>query len=276
MLSCGQAMTPKFLRELRNMQKPPPLVTMILEAVATLLGVPEPHSPAARRKVLLPNIVQKLQDLELENVTWLTFKKAKKFLANPNFNEESVRGKSPAAAPLVAWCLAVSSYLVQAWPDDDINGVVMQEPGKFTLQNSLASLTHGELIVTPNPTTMTESEAAQVANLQVSRPGVGSIKFHGPTDVRGVEFEKAVHLENGEVLLYPHYETKPQPGTGLNKKATVTLYQCWPPNGEGYLEDAASRARYRAEIQQMTEQKNARFIDYDCITGVWKFSVDHF
>jgi hypothetical protein len=54
------------------------------------------------------------------------------------------------------------------------------------------------------------------------------------------------------------------------------MYQCWPPNGGRLLQDPASQERYKAKIQKMTEEKLAKFLDYDCNTGVWKFSVEHF
>jgi len=78
------------------------------------------------------------------------------------------------------------------------------------------------------------------------------------------------------VLVYPDKEHKPPVGVGLNKAATVTMYQCWPPNGNRLLADPKSAEKYKRKIKQMTEEKTARFIDYDCGTGVWKFSVDQF
>ncbi|CAK0898152.1 unnamed protein product, partial [Prorocentrum cordatum] len=78
----------------------------------------------------------------------------------------------------------------------------------------------------------------------------------------------------GEVVLYPGRD-KPREGTGLNRPATVTLFQCFPPE-VGQFPDAESKARYRGRIAQMTEEKGAHFVDYDCDTGTWRFQVDHF
>eukprot|EP00420_Gonyaulax_spinifera_P022523 CAMPEP_0197908766 /NCGR_PEP_ID=MMETSP1439-20131203/67448_1 /TAXON_ID=66791 /ORGANISM="Gonyaulax spinifera, Strain CCMP409" /LENGTH=51 /DNA_ID=CAMNT_0043530285 /DNA_START=8 /DNA_END=159 /DNA_ORIENTATION=+ len=51
------------------------------------------------------------------------------------------------------------------------------------------------------------------------------------------------------------------------------MYQCFPPNGSKLLQDPKSQERYKKKIKQMTEEKQAMFIDYDCATGVWEFSV---
>merc|ERR1712008_398554 len=42
------------------------------------------------------------------------------------------------------------------------------------------------------------------------------------------------------------------------------------------LKDIKAQERYKQKIQQMTERKNATFIEYDCKTGIWIFYVDHF
>ena len=82
------------------------------------------------------------------------------------------------------------------------------------------------------------------------------------------------------MLVYPSGSTvrKPEVGHGLNRPATVTMYQCWPPptQHEDTLFDTAAMERYRRKIQLMTERKDATFIDYCCQTGVWKFRVEHF
>ncbi|CAL1147513.1 unnamed protein product [Cladocopium goreaui] len=58
------------------------------------------------------------------------------------------------------------------------------------------------------------------------------------------------------------------------------MYQCWPPNGsmlaQDMHQDLEQQEEYKRRIKVMTEEKKARFIDYDCMMGVWKFGVDHF
>lgn len=132
------------------------------------------------------------------------------------------------------------------------------------------------LVITPDVRRLAKNALKQVKDLTVSRPEIGSIVFHGITDCSDLDIPALVHLDVGEVLVYPVPGTKPVVGHGLNRRSTVTMYQCWPPNGRGYLEDERAQERYRWKIQQMTEEKKAKFIDYDCQTGVWKFQVEHF
>lgn len=138
----------------------------------------------------------------------------------------------------------------------------------------------GGLEVTPDVFTMPFSELRHVRDLTIRKPNVGEVTFHGEIDLtqdlRVLEdLPSIVRLEVGEVVLYPTPGMKPPEGEGLNRPATVTLFGCMPPNN-GDFPDAASRARYRDRIAHMTEQKGARFVDYDCDRGTWRFRVDHF
>jgi len=138
----------------------------------------------------------------------------------------------------------------------------------------------GDIEVTPDVYAMPSSELRCVRDLTIRRPGVGEVTFHGEIDFSQEqrvleELPSIVRLEPGEVVLYPDPSTKPREGEGLNRPATVTLFQCMPPN-HGAFPDEDSKARYRNRIAQMTEAKGARFVDYDCDQGIWQFRVDHF
>jgi len=130
------------------------------------------------------------------------------------------------------------------------------------------------LIIEPELNKLRFDELKHVHELTISRPGVAMVTFHGETDCTDLDFEQIIKLEIGEVLVYPH--EKPPVGVGLNKAATVIMYECWPPNGRALLQNVRSQERYKKKIKHMTEQKQATFIDYDCNTGIWKFSVKHF
>merc|ERR1712007_173343 len=105
-------------------------------------------------------------------------------------------------------------------------------------------------IFDPDIDRLSLEELKRVKDLTISRPAVGSITFHGETDCTELDFEHVVRLEIGEVLIYPESSTKPPVGTGLNKAATVTMYQCWPPNPSKLLQDTKSQDRYKKKIKQ--------------------------
>jgi len=149
-------------------------------------------------------------------------------------------------------------------------------PEDSPVPEARSSVTIKGLIITPDVRALEQWELQQVSELEVSKPEVGSIVFHGSTDCTDLDIPSLVHLDVGEVLVYPVQGSKPAVGQGLNKCATVTMYQCWPPNGRGHLDDTKAQDRYRWKIQQMTEDKRAKFINYDCNTGIWKFQVEHF
>lgn len=132
------------------------------------------------------------------------------------------------------------------------------------------------IVIEPDPAQLTESERREVLELEVSRPGISSIVFHGYTDITGLDIPRLVHLDVGEVLVYPEVGTKPPVGEGLNKRATVTMHRCFPPNGRDQLSDERSQERYRQKIKHMTEEKGATFLDYNYNAGIWVFQVEHF
>jgi len=139
----------------------------------------------------------------------------------------------------------------------------------------------GDLQVWPDVYSMTPAQLRRVANLTIRKPDVGEVTFPCEIDLSREtctvldELPNIIRLDPGEVVLYPDPGTKPLEGEGLNRPATITLFQCMPPNN-GLFPDADSKARYRERIARMTEQKGARFVDYDCDRGIWQFRVDHF
>lgn len=223
------------------------------------------------KKCLNGNFPERLACIDPEEVTASQARRLRKLLAQPGFDEELIRGMCPAAVPLTVLCRSIGACLVGT------RAPTGSEAGTRAPAGSEATFVRldGGLVVQPDITRLRGRELQQVADLTVSRSEVGSIVFHGTTDCTDLNLAALVHLDVGEVLVYPN-GVKPPVGQELNKRATVTMYQCWPPNGHGYLEDPGARERYRAKIKQMTEDKNATFVDYDCTTGVWKFEVEHF
>lgn len=138
----------------------------------------------------------------------------------------------------------------------------------------------GDMEIFPDIYAMSTADLRRVRNLTIRRADVGEVTFQCEIDLtreRAVleDLPNIIRLDPGEVVLYPDPGTKPAEGEGLNRPAMITLFKCMPPNN-GIFPDPESKARYRDRIARMTEQKGARFVDYDCDRGIWQFRVDHF
>jgi len=297
---CADALNTACQRELRTLSRPPASVGTVLNACALLLGL-GPDASSSVRKVITPALPEKLRGFKLEDVSYQAFSKVRRALASTDFDEDVIRTVCKAAVPLAVWGRAVGTYLAKTkfWNGPDADGQAMaaapsrgrnrgspntsqqQQQQQAEVmepppQQSVVPSTNSGLVVEPDLARLSLRELREVSELTVSRPEVGSVTFHGITDCSDLDIERHVHLGVGEVLVYPEPGFKPPVGQGLNKRATVTMFQCWPPNGRSHLEDTKAQERYRWKIQQMTEEKRAKFIDYDCLTGIWKFQVEHF
>jgi len=135
----------------------------------------------------------------------------------------------------------------------------------------------GGLSVAPELWQLDEAQLSSVRDLQIGREGVGHVTFHGITDCRGLlpQLQDILVVAQGEVVVYPDPFKKPPVGHGLNRPASVVLFNCLP-TAHTRLSDAKAQERYRQRVAQMTEDKGAIFEDYDCKDGTWKFRVEHF
>jgi len=299
--SSVQALTTNHLYELRSMQRPHPSVKAVLGTVVILLGASD-VLPATVKKTLMGDVLKRLKGINLDGISIGQFRRAQKFFLDPNFNEAKLRSVCLNAVPFASWCRGIMRCLAKtrfygraevqvvlaaaaSLETDTGEAITAEEPRRPREEVRLDAKTqeaseeiaeNGGLVIWPELGELSFRELREVRDLTVSRPEVGSITFHGLTDCTDLDIPSLVHLAVGEVLVYPVPGSKPKVGEGLNKEASVTLHQCWPPNGRGHLDDAKAQERYRWKIQQMTEDKKAKFIDYDCTTGVWKFQVEHF
>mmetsp|Transcript_45597 Transcript_45597/g.130090 ORF Transcript_45597/g.130090 Transcript_45597/m.130090 type:complete len:743 (-) Transcript_45597:376-2604(-) len=292
---CAKALTPQHLRELRGLTRQSGAVAGVLETVAIFLGAADAR-PQALRRVLQGNVAERLRSFNPEGVTLGQFRRLQGLLASAADEPLGVAG----AAVLLAWCRALAALLVRTGfrgaggaASDGSQAALSASRGASTPQElqepqpqpePAAEVAErrrsprerrpreGGLVVTPDLAALSVAERRQVRDLQVSKPGVSSIVFHGFTDCTDLDIPSLVNLEMGEVRVYPGL--KPPVGQGLNKRATVTMHGCWPPNGR--IKDASFQERYRQKIKQMTEEKHATFLDYDSSTGMWVFQVEHF
>lgn len=270
--AAAAAISLRDLAELRSFRNPPTAVCQVLEPVAVLLDVP--HKPWARmRKLLDGTLLSRLNSFDPDLVTPAHAERVKSLLRAPAFSDGSLHEKCPAAVGLSHWCRAVvQSLSVVSLPASRKKlPATDAPPAALANRPDLSGLT-----VEPDLWAMSEAELARVKGLQFSRDGVGSVYFHGEVDVRDVlhNLVEIVLLHPGEVVVYPNPSTKPPVGVGLNKAADITLFGCMPKTHN--FRDSKAKERYKRRVKQMTEDKGAEFVDYDCMHGIWKFRVNHF
>uniref|UniRef100_A0A7S3XQH8 Peptidase S59 domain-containing protein n=1 Tax=Heterosigma akashiwo TaxID=2829 RepID=A0A7S3XQH8_HETAK len=105
----------------------------------------------------------------------------------------------------------------------------------------------------------------------VARRGVGAVRWEGGVDVRGLDLDALVAIEDRAVAVYEGVaeEEKPPRGRGLNRPALVTLEGVTPPVG-------VDGAKFAAKVERRTRKMGAEFVGYDVERGVWRFRTQHF
>mmetsp|Transcript_35661 Transcript_35661/g.82949 ORF Transcript_35661/g.82949 Transcript_35661/m.82949 type:complete len:1050 (+) Transcript_35661:1154-4303(+) len=141
------------------------------------------------------------------------------------------------------------------------------------------TLCNEEYIITPSLSelaTMTAAELATVSNFSISRPNYGSISWSGAVDVRSLDVDASIRIEDQSVSVYTDEEecgTKPCVGEKLNRGAVVTIYRVFP---RGDI-NATSVAKFEKKVARKTKKIGAEeLLEYNAETGVWRFRVVHF
>mmetsp|Transcript_13275 Transcript_13275/g.29263 ORF Transcript_13275/g.29263 Transcript_13275/m.29263 type:complete len:599 (+) Transcript_13275:70-1866(+) len=289
--ACAENVSEEELLELSALTRPPP-VRGIVESALMLLGFRDASWASARAAFEDPErFKEKLRSFNASKISRLQYQKLRRSLQATKGLEQS-RNK---CGSLEEWCCAVADVLSSRYSEAALaeaaakrlaasnSGVsgTSAAPSKpeFEAYEYVLRPDLGDLVVTPDIYSMTPNELRHVRDLKVHRPRVGEVTFHGEIDLIAYpdileDLPNLVRLEPGEVVLYPDSLRKPFEGQGLNRPATITLFGCLPPQLADF--DEESKARYRHRIAEMTEQKGARFLDYDCDKGLWQFGVDHF
>jgi hypothetical protein len=269
-------MQKRDLLEINKMTRPSPIVKLVVETAAGILGA-EPGWQGVKRLFATSLILERLRAFDPSSVTKRQYMVLRKALHDKSFDEEHLVHVAKVCIPLGVWCRALGVYLKLTKFQNDPAPLRPLDYGKYIKAEEAETAPTQEVHLEfhPDITAMNRNELENVVDLEVRREGVGSILFHGTVDCRDIDFNHVVRLGVGEVLVYPDGMDKPPVGEGLNRMATVTMLQCWPPSGVN-LHDPRSEERYRRKIQAMTEKKNARFLDYETTTGVWRFQVLHF
>lgn len=89
-----------------------------------------------------------------------------------------------------------------------------------------------------------------------------------------------VFFHHKEVEIYPDDTVKPPVGTGLNRRAQVTLDRVWPiDKSTREIINSPERLRsvnFVAKLKRSSAKMNAQFIEYRPLTGSWVFEVSIF
>jgi hypothetical protein len=228
------------LAELRSFRNPPGVVCQVLEAVAMLLGVPNPRWDGMR-KLLDGNFITRIGSFDPALVTPQQTERLRVLLQVSTFSDGSLSERCPAVVSLAAWCNAVGRQLSVAphvgkgsapghtsskeairsasmvAADGDVSEQISLTSSALSMHpaapSSAATSSRVEvcgLIVEPNLWSLSEVDLARVRNLCVSRENVGSVTFIGETDCRDLRNHlcDVVVLNIGEVIVYPNQKMK--------------------------------------------------------------------
>lgn len=71
---------------------------------------------------------------------------------------------------------------------------------------------------------MTDAQLAKVHNFAIMNKW-GRIQFFDETDIRGLDLDRLVIIERGQIEVYPEGTIKPARGKGLNRPALITFFE---------------------------------------------------
>eukprot|EP00435_Cladocopium_sp_Y103_P060099 s485_g21.t2 len=109
---CASSITRDSLQDVKNTNRPAPVVKDVLEAVSILLAQPETRWDRLKQMISKPQFFDKLQRLDFQrSISKEQFKKLRDKLANPHFDEELIKTVSVPMVPLAMWCRAIGVYL---------------------------------------------------------------------------------------------------------------------------------------------------------------------
>eukprot|EP00871_Galdieria_phlegrea_P000177 jgi/Galph1/115/GphlegSOOS_G4785.1 len=125
---------------------------------------------------------------------------------------------------------------------------------------------------------MSNEELSHVSDFRVGRTGVGEIQWIGKTDVRYLNLDRIINIENRAVLVYPDEGEKPADGVELNKPARVYLHKVWKTdkNTGLPLKDTEAVMKFTKRLKTHCEKQGLVFLGYDATQGTWSFEVPHF
>ncbi|XP_060517392.1 nuclear pore complex protein Nup98-Nup96-like isoform X1 [Cylas formicarius] len=146
-------------------------------------------------------------------------------------------------------------------------GVICTRPEYYTLPNL-------------DELSLDQNGCCFVRGFTIGRRGYGNVYFPDEMDVAGLNIDELVHFRYREINVYPDDTKKPPVGSGLNRRAQVTLDNVYPRKAGSNVivkdVDDLVQMNFAEKLRRVTEKKGVRFVDYRPETGSWVFKVDHF
>ena len=100
---------------------------------------------------------------------------------------------------------------------------------------------------------MTEEDLSEIKDFTIQNEH-GKIVFEGVTDIKGLDLDSLVTINQGEVIVYSDDNAKPSQGLGLNKPATISLYKCFPAKKSNEGRDH----KFLKKLQRTAEKQNVK------------------
>ncbi|KAL3232781.1 Uncharacterized protein RNJ44_04697 [Nakaseomyces bracarensis] len=128
--------------------------------------------------------------------------------------------------------------------------------------------------------TCSPSELSNVRNLTVGHSKYGKVEFLEPVNLTGTPLGSIcgdlVIFEPMSLLLYSNTTDKPAFGDGLNVKARVFCYDCYPLNKSTRepIKDP-DHIIMKRHIERLKNTPNTQFESFDPHSGTYVFTVDH-
>jgi len=124
---------------------------------------------------------------------------------------------------------------------------------------------------------MRDDALAEVLDFELSRPGHGSLRWPGKTDLRGLvdKLDVLVKILEQKVIVYPPGIERPPAGHGLNKRCIYVMEGVWPRDkgNRERLRDARSLQRFKVQLQRNADRVCVKMLGYDEQAGVWSVEV---
>lgn len=134
--------------------------------------------------------------------------------------------------------------------------------------------------------TLSPAQLTSVSDFVIGRKGYGYITFNYDVDLtafvqdfEGELFGKTVIFNSSKTVeVYPHSETKPNLGYGMNVPATITLEGVYPIDKKTKqpLMNCSDMLEIQYFVKKLRSMNEMEFISYNPFGGIWTFKVNHF